>query len=208
MKASITFSAQGSTSPYRRNVLAFTIPEFMITMAIVVLIMAAVITCHLVGLRMFEMTKAKLGASDDARRAISSMITEIRSAKIVRVGEGDVNAFKEIGLDTPHVGSAIQVYMSTDTNEWIRSFWDGSDQKLKRATNGSLTATLIASAISNQMVFSAENFSGTPLMNNAQDYVIGLNLQFFQLQYPTVSIGPGNYYDYYQLQTRITPRAP
>ena len=180
----------------------------MITMAIVVLIMAAVIACHLVGLRMFEMTKAKLGASDDARRAISSMITEIRSAKIVRVGEGDVNVFKEIGLDTPHIGSAIQVYPSTDTNAWIRYFWDASDQKLKRATNGSVTPTLVASAISNQMVFSAEDFSGTPLMNNAQDYVIGLNLQFFQLQYPTVSIGPGNYYNYYQLQTRITPRAP
>lgn len=208
MKASITFGAQIRTRPGQRNTSAFTIPEFMITMAIVVLIMAAVIACHLVGLRMFEMTKAKLGASDDARRAISSMITEIRSAKIVRVGEGDVNAFKEIGLDTPHIGSAIQVYPSTDANVWIRYFWDSSDQKLKRATNGSVTPTLVASAISNQMVFSAEDFRGTPLMNNAKDYVIGLNLQFFQLQYPTVSIGPGNYYDYYQLQTRITPRAP
>jgi hypothetical protein len=205
MKASLPFRPQLRK---RRNAAAFTIPEFLITSTIVVFIMGAVIACHLVGLRMFEMTKAKLGASDDARRAISSMITEIRSAKIVRVGEGDVNAFKEIGLNTPHIGSAIQVYPSTDTNVWIRYFWDGSDQKLKRATNGSVTPTLIASAVSNQMVFSAEDYTGTPLINNAQDYVIGLNLQFFQLQYPRVSIGPGNYYDYYQLQTRITPRAP
>ncbi len=186
----------------------FTIPEIMITMTIVLLIMAAVITCHLIGLRMFEMTKAKLGASDDARRAISSMITEIRSAKFVRVGEGDLAAFKEIGVDTPKVGSAIQVYPSNDTNTWIRYFWDASDQKIKRASNGMTTATIVASAVSNQMVFSAEDYSGKPLTNNAQDYVIGLNLQFYQLQYPTVSIGPGNYYDYYQLQTRITPRAP
>ena len=205
MKASLPFRPQLRK---RRNAAAFTIPEFLITSTIVVFIMGAVIACHLVGLRMFEMTKAKLGASDDARRAISSMITEIRSAKIVRVGEGDVNAFKEIGLNTPHIGSAIQVYPSTDTSVWIRYFWDGSDQKLKRATNGSVTPTLIASAVSNQMVFSAEDYTGTPLINNAQDYVIGLNLQFFQLQYPRVSIGPGNYYDYYQLQTRITPRAP
>lgn len=186
----------------------FTIPEIMITMTIVLLIMAAVITCHLLGLRMFEMTKAKLGASDDARRAISSMITEIRSSKFVRVGEGDLNSFKEIDVDTPKVGSAIQVYPSNDTNTWVRYFWDASDQKVKRASNGMTTATVIASAVSNQMVFSAEDYAGNPLTNNAQDYVIGLNLQFYQLQYPTVSIGPGNYYDYYQLQTRITPRAP
>lgn len=186
----------------------FTIPEIMITMTIVLLILAAVIASHLLGLRMFEMTKAKLGASDDARKAISSMITEIRSAKFVRVGQGDLSAFTEIGVDTPKVGSAIQVYPSNDTNAWIRYFWDASDQKIKRASSGMTTATVVASAVSNQMVFSAEDYSGQPLTNNAQDYVIGLNLQFYQLQYPTVSIGPGNYYDYYRLQTRITPRAP
>ncbi|MBK7999753.1 MAG: prepilin-type N-terminal cleavage/methylation domain-containing protein [Verrucomicrobia bacterium] len=136
-----------------RKTRGFTIPEIMITMTIVLLIMAAVITCHLIGLRMFEMTKAKLGASDDARRAISSMITEIRSAKFVRVGEGDLAAFKEIGVDTPKIGSAIQVYPSNDTNTWIRYFWDASDQKIKRASNGMTTATIVASAVSNQMVF-------------------------------------------------------
>ena len=54
----------------------------------------------------------------------------------------------------------------------------------------------------------AEDFTGTPLMNNAMECVIGLNLQFYQLQYPSVTIGPGKHYNYYQLQTRVTPRAP
>jgi hypothetical protein len=79
---------------------------------------------------------------------------------------------------------------------------------LKRATNGASEATIIASAISNEVVFSAEDFTGKPLLNNSQDYVIGLNMQFYQLQYPAVQIGPGKFYDYYQLQTRVTPRAP
>lgn len=194
--------------PRDRGRRGFTIPEIMITMTIVLLVMAVVVTCHLLGLRMFEMTKAKLGASDDARRAISSMISEIRSAKIVRVGAGNLSDFKEIGLDTPKIGSALQVYPSTDTNAWIRYYWDSADQKLKRATNGMTVPTVVASSVSNQMVFTAEDHTGKPLTNNAQDYVIGLNLQFYQLQYPSVAIGPGNYYDYYQLQTRITPRAP
>ena len=38
---------------------------------------------HLMGIRMFEITKAKLGASDEARQAISMMIDEIRTAKLV-----------------------------------------------------------------------------------------------------------------------------
>lgn len=208
MKASLKLPTKGHAPGLRRNAAAFTIPEVMITMSIVLLIMAAVITCHLTGLKMFEMTKAKLGASDDARRAISSMINEIRSAKTVRVGEGDLGAFKEIEMDTPHVGSAIEIYSSTDTNAWIRYYWDGTDQKLKRATNGTTIPLVIANAVSNQMVFSAEDFTGTPLKNREKVCVVGLNLQFFQLQYPKVSIGPGNYYDYYQLQARITPRAP
>lgn len=198
----------GKEAAHNRHRHAFTIPEIMITMTIVLMVMAAVITCHLLGLRMFEMTKAKLGASDDARRAISSMISEIRSAKTVRVGNGSLTVFKDIDIDTPKLGNAIQVYPSTDTNVWVRYFWDAADQKVKRASNGMTIATVIASAVSNQMVFSAEDYTGRPLTNNAQDYVIGLNLQFYQLQYPAVSIGPGNYYDYYQLQTRITPRAP
>lgn len=204
-------SARTTGSPdgaHHQRRAAFTIPEIMITMTIVLMVMAVVITCHLLGLRMFEMTKAKLGASDDARRAISLMVSEIRSAKTVRVGNGDLGTFKEIDIDTPKLGSAIQVYPTRNTNLWVRYFWDAADQKVKRASSGETTATVIASAVSNQMVFSAEDFSGKPITNNAQDCVIGLNLQFYQLQYPNVAIGPGNYYDHYQLQTRVTPRAP
>lgn len=198
----------GSPAAVQRRSLAYTLTEVMVTMAIIIMVLAAVISCHLLGLRLFELTKAKLGASDDARRAIGLMISEIRSAKFVRVGSGDLADFKEVGVDTPHVGNAMQVYASTNTNFWVRYFLDSSDQKLKRATNGSSTASVIASSISNQVVFSAEDFSGKPLLNNSQEYVIGLNMQFYQLQYPAVQIGPGKFYDYYQLQTRVTPRAP
>ncbi len=78
--------------------------------------------------------------------------------------------------------------------------------KLKRIPSGVASATVIASAISNQVVFTAEDFSGTILTNNANNRVIGLALQFFQLEYPTVSIGPGSLYDFYQLRTKITRR--
>jgi Tfp pilus assembly protein PilW len=208
MNTSRRHEFSGSPVAAHHRSLAYTLTEVMVTMAIIVMVLGALISCHLLGLRLFELTKAKLGASDDARRSIGLMISEIRSAKFVRVGSGDLAGFKEVGVNTPHVGNAMQVYATTNTNFWVRYYLDSSDQKLKRATNGAAEATVIASSISNHMVFSAEDFSGKPLLNNSQDYVIGLNMQFYQLQYPAVQIGPGKFYDYYQLQTRVTPRAP
>jgi hypothetical protein len=201
-------SSKRESSRSWRHAAAFTIPEFMITLTVTLLFMAALIACHLLGLRMFEMTKAKLGASADARRSINLMVSELRSSKIVKVGFGDAVGFRVVTPDTPFRGSALQIHSSTNTNTWVRYFWDASDQKLKRATNGMEKGTVIASGISNEMVFSLEDYTGTVLTNNEQEFVIGLNLQFYQLQYPFVKIGPGNFYDYYQLQTRVTPRAP
>lgn len=207
MKLSFTWVNRRRHLAYGRDISAYTLTEIMVTMAVILMVLAAVVSCHLLGLRLFELTKSKLGASDDARKAIGLLISEIRSAKIVRVGTGDESSFKEVALNTPHVGQALQVYPSTNTNVWIRYFWDASDQKLKRTANGGNLA-VVANSISNEMVFSAEDFTGKPLTNNSQDYVIGLNLQFSQLQYPAVKIGPGNFYSHYQLQTRVTPRAP
>ena len=194
----------------RRSLSAYTLTEIMVTMAIIVMVMAAVISSHLLGLRLFELTKSKLGASDEARRAVASMISEIRSAKNVRVGNGNPGSFTAAGVNTPHLGNAIQVFPSTNTDYWVTYFWDSSDQKLKRAPSNVATATVIASSISNnnQAVFCAEDFRGNTLTNDFKDYVVGVNLQFYQLQFPSVSVGPGKLYDYYQLQTRVTPRAP
>ena len=41
---------------------AFTLPEMMVTMAILFLTIVGILYCHLFGVRMFEITKAKLGA--------------------------------------------------------------------------------------------------------------------------------------------------
>jgi len=186
----------------------FTLTELMITMALVLIVLAAVLSCHLFGMRLFELTKAKLGASDEARGAISTLISEIRSAKKLRIGSGTLASFAEVIPNQPQVGNAIQIYPTINTNSFIRYFWDSTDQKLKRATNDAAEAYVVAHSISNQIVFTAEDYAGQVLTNNDNNRVIGLSLQFYQLQYPAVSIGPGNHYDYYQLRTKITRRAP
>jgi len=66
-------------------------------MALVLLVMAGVLAAHVFGLKLFEMSKTKLGASDDARAAVSYMVSEIRAAKLIRIGSGDASSFTEVG---------------------------------------------------------------------------------------------------------------
>jgi hypothetical protein len=68
------------------------------------------------------------------------------------------------------------------------------------------SVVVIANAVSNQIVFRAEDFTGRLLSNNFNNRVISMELNFYQIQYPVTAVGPGNYYDFYRLRTRITRR--
>jgi len=178
----------------------------MVTMAIFLFILSGMITSYMYGLRMFEITKPKLSASDDAREAINKLVDEIRAAKLVRIGSGSLNSFTEVGVNSPQIGSAIQVYPTADTNSFVRYFWDGAEQKLKRMQSGAVTYAVMCHSVTNSQVFTSEDFAGNIHSNNVNNRVIGLNLQFNQIQYPIMPVGPGNYYDFYELHTKITRR--
>lgn len=186
--------------------LAFTLPEIMIAMTVLLLVLGGLIGSHVFGLRLLELAKSKMGASDEARAAIAKMMEEIRSAKLIRLGEGNLSSFTEVGVDALQKGSAVQIYPTTNFNAFVRYFWDGADRRLKRTTNGQTYVYIVANSISNQLVFTSEDYSGSTLTNNENNRVIGVTLQFFQLQFPTISIGPGSIYDFYQLRTKITRR--
>jgi len=185
---------------------AFTLVEMVTAMALFMLVLAGVVAGHLYGLRMMSITTPKLGSSDEARQAVSRLIGDIRSAKWVRIGNGSLTTFTEVGPTAAQMGSAIQVYPTLNTNHWIRYFWDAGDRQLKVTTNGCSAATVVASAVSNAVVFTSEDFRGNILSNNYNNRLIGLRLEFFQIEYPRVAVGPGGLYDYYQFRTRIARR--
>src|SRR5438876_8196042 len=89
---------------------AFTLVETMVTMAIFLLVLSGIVTSFMYGLRMFELAKPKLSASDDARTTISKLVDEVRSANIIRIGSGNQSSFTEVGINSSQVGSAIHVY--------------------------------------------------------------------------------------------------
>ncbi len=196
-----------TSSPWKRSDRAFTITEVMVSASLLMLVMAGVIGANLFGLRMMQITRAKLGANDEARKAISKLVKEVRSAKLVKVGAGSMTTFVEVGADSQQKGSALQLYpVVNNTNQFIRYFWDSADNRLKRTTNGASSVAIIASYITNSAVFSCEDYAGNILTNNQNNRVVSLTMQFYQIEYPLVSIGAGRYYDFYQLRTKITRR--
>lgn len=208
MNLSTSHPLRVTPSRRRRLSAGMTLPEVMVTAAIFGMAMAGFLALQLFALRMNEVVAAKLGASDEARGAVGKMISEIRMAGVVRIGTGDESVFTEIPLGQPQRGNAVQIQPSKDnTNNWIRYFWDPGDTRLKRTVNGNPAVSIVANSITNSMVFTSEDYRGQVLLNNYNNRVIGVCLQFYQLEFPNVPIGPGHQYDFYQLRTKITRRA-
>ncbi|HKI71245.1 MAG TPA: prepilin-type N-terminal cleavage/methylation domain-containing protein [Verrucomicrobiae bacterium] len=187
---------------------AFTLVEVMIALTIMLMTLVGVLAVQFYGMKLFELTKSKLGASDDARKAIDLLCTEIRSAKIIKIGNGGLGAtnFTECADNTPQQGSAIQIYATTNTNTFVRYYWDSTTNQLQRTFNGIITKTVVASYITNSGIFTAEDAFGNTNTLKTANHVISMKLQFYQIQYPIIQIGPGNYYDFYQLSTKISKR--
>ena len=139
--------------PLRSGQMAFTLTEFMVAMGVFALIILAVIYSQMFGMRMFIMTQSKLTAANGARAVLNRIRDEIRSGKTMVVGNGDANSFSTILSNAPHQGNALQIYPTTATNTFVRYYLDLSDQKLKRKTSGSNQLEVLASYITNQIVF-------------------------------------------------------
>jgi len=197
---------------------AFTLAEMMVTLSIFLMMTAGVIYAYLFELHMYQITNVKLSATDDARKAVIKLTDEIHSAWKVQVGTGDLNSFTEVASNAYQQGNALQIFMdAANTNNWIRYWYQTNDvtaaglnanyTKLLRTVDGASYSLVIAHSITNLVpVFTAEDSYGNVISTNVNNRVIGMTLQFYQLEYPTVNIGPGNLYDFYQLHTRVTRR--
>lgn len=186
---------------------AFTLTEIMITMALMMIVMAGVIYGHVAGLKMYGLTRAKLGASDMARAAINNLVTEIRSAKRVRVGNGTATSFAGLAEGEAQRGNALLINATLNTNQWVRYYVDPASTRLIRMDHSGASREIVAEFVSNQVVFAAEDYQGNVLTNYYNNRVVSLTLRFYQMQYPVTAIGtPGAYFDFYQLRTRVTRR--
>ena len=176
-------------------------------MVILVLILGGVIASNLIGMKMYEVTRTKVSASDNARYAMGMLVNDVRTAKLIQIGTGGISSFAALTNGALQCGQSIQVYPTTNLNSYIRYYLDCADDTLKRITNGATTAKTVAAFITNDIIFTVEDHHGSILTANQNNRVIGVNLQFYQLQYPVVAVGAGGLYDFYQFNAKITRRA-
>jgi hypothetical protein len=191
----------------RTSQAAFTLAELVIALTLFGLVLSGLIAGHIYGLRLLQIVNPKLQASDEARAAVARMVGDIRAARVIRIGTGTLSSFAEFAPEIPQQGNSILVYPSLDTNTYVRYFLDPLDNKLKRTTNSTTAVQVMANSVSNLMVFTSEDHAGRILTNNHDNRVIGVKLEFYQIEYPRTAIGSGGYYDYYQLHTKITRRS-
>lgn len=185
---------------------AFTLAEIQISMAILMLVIGGVISSHVFGLKLNEATRAKLSASDSARNSLNKIVNDIRSAKTIQVGSGNLNGFSPVTDGSPQKGSALRIYPTTNTNSFVVYYLDTSDSKLKKASTSATNPVPIAEYLTNTVLFTSESYNGTVLTDNQNNRVIGVDMQFYQIRYPITTIGAGGYFDYYQVKTKITRR--
>jgi len=186
----------------------FTLTEMMVTTAIFGLVVVGLLSLHILGMKLNAMVDVKLQATEDSRRALGRLVSDIHSAGIVKVGTGDASKFTEASFNVAQHGNAIQVYpVKTNTTKFVRYYVDTSDNQLMRLDSAATTPTLVSGWVTNSIIFSSEDFSGNVLSNNLNNRVIGINMVFYKLDNPMISFGHGSYYDYYRLQTKVTRRA-
>jgi len=185
---------------------AFTLTEMLITMTVFTMVIGGILASHIMGLRLNEWTMRKLGADDQARRAFGTLQGEIRAATLLKIGNGSATSFTQVADGMAQQGMALQIHRTSATNIWTRYFFDTDSGELRRIESSQSGALTVARYVTNLPIFKAENFQGVVLTETANNRVINVTLQFYQLQYPFTKIGPSNAFDFYQLQAKIARR--
>ena len=98
--------------------------------------------------------------------------------------------------------------MTTDTTQYYMYYFDTNALKLYRGHSGTTRKTCLADHLTNTMYFQAQNYRGDNQTDLTHKGVIDVVMQFCQYQYPLTKIGPGNLYDFYQMELRLTPHTP
>src|SRR6267143_675020 len=183
----------------------FTLPEFSIAIALFVLVSGGMLAAWLYGARMHALAYAKLTASDQGRALIARFTHDVRTATEIRIGNGDLLSFATTPQYAPRAGGAVQIFPTSDTNNYILYYLDGASQCLKWATNGATQGTLLADSLTNSVIFTAEDPWGNVTTNEPMSEIFGMTLQF---SHPIFLGGNGqpDYKDYFQLTAKANKR--
>lgn len=190
-----------------RTTTGFTIPEYVVTIALVTVVLGGMMTCYVFGGHIYAFASTKLDCSEDMRYVMADFVHDVRTAADIDVGEGNATTFKPAAENTPREGNALQVYPSSSTNVYFRYYLDPSSRTLHVLDSTTKKIFELAAAITNSKPFTIENAWGQVITNEQATEVVGIKLMFdiAAIQSGTNRVRR-SLSDYAQLSTRVTKR--
>jgi pilin/secretion family protein with methylation motif len=158
---------------------AYTLVETMIASALLSLVILGILACHLAGLRFLQLIQPKLLNAQYERQTLGRLIEEVRSANSLQVGTGSQSTFSAAGPTNVQSGNALRIYPSTNTSQYIYYFHDLATATVQRVPLQGTHATIIAGAVTNDTIFTMQDFAGNALTNSQNNAVMSLLLQFY-----------------------------
>lgn len=179
---------------------AFTIPELLLALSIFVVAVFGIVSLQIMGLKMNAIAASKMISTASGMKTLNAVRNQVLGANSVVVGNGSSNSFTATGT----IGNALQVYPTTNASNYIRFYLSSEDNTLYEYelndTNDLLM--VIAPNVTNDLVFQTVDFEGNTSSSSREHYAIKMTLQFSQLDYKV----PTNMYEYYTMETEMTPR--
>jgi len=177
---------------------AFTIMELMTAMAVFLMVVAGVVSVPIFGLKMNGLAASKLNSAASSLKVLNQIRNQVMGANSVLVGNGTQSSFTANGTN----GNALQVYAGPGTNNYVRFFTSTNTGAFYEWNNVTAKLWLLAPDVTNQSVFQTVDFQGKVSSSSQEHYAIRMTLQFAQLNFTV----PAKNYDYYTLETEMTPR--
>src|SRR5579862_1210444 len=179
---------------------AFTIAELLLSLTIFLVCVLGIVSLQVLGLRMNAISASKMESTQASLKTLNTVRDSVLAASSVQVGNGDSNTFTVTGT----IGNALQVYPTTNSSNYLRFFLSTDDNKLCELNddNTNKVLTMIAPNVTNESVFQTVDFQGNTSTSSREHYAIKMMLQFSQLDYKV----PTNKWEYYTLETEMTPR--
>jgi hypothetical protein len=183
------------------------------------------VAVQIFGMRVSTLAATKLIATAGSRKAMNQIREQVREAKTFNIGNcssAGPSSFTLISTSKAQQGNALQIFFNLDTNNYSVYYLNTNNAPTNKLmvytviTNSFGTNTIrsqvLTSFITNQMIFTAEDYGGNILTNvdiQQNRLVVKVTFQYSQWEYPIARIGGIGFdaYDYYQLRTRIFRRA-
>jgi type II secretory pathway component PulJ len=186
----------------QRRRAAFTLLETMVAMSLFSLVTIGVIACHWAGLELNEFVRPKVENAQYTRETMSHLIEEVRAAMSIQVGTGTVSSFTAAGPTSLQMGNAVKIFTTSNniTGPYIYYYLDPNDSTLRQRPLNDTNFVVLATAITNTVPFSMENFRGTTLTNTQNNAVLSILLQLRR------NSNLRNVGDSYRVRAKITRR--